>query len=243
MPHKSKLPPELKIKIVEDYLAGRIGKAEAARKYDIPNSTLRDWVYLYQSQGPQGLTPRSRCASYSAELKQQVVEEYLAGKGSLVDLCKKYVVNDSKVIRNWIKKYYGHEDLKASSGGGSEIYMTSGRTTNLEERIEAVEFCISHGKDYKAAIDKYGVSYQQIYAWVRKYEEQGVNGLQDRRGKRKDVASMTEVERLQAELKLKEAENRRLQIENELLKKLDEVERRRYLAEFGKKANTSRFKK
>jgi len=227
MPHNSKLPPELKIKIVEDYLAGRIGKAEAARKYDIPKSTLRDWVYLYQRQGPQGLKPRSRFTLYSSELKHQVVEEYLAGKGSLVDLCKKYIISDSKVIRNWIKKYCGHEDLKASSGGGSEIYMTRGRTTNFEERTEAVQFCISHDKDYKATIDKYGVSYQQIYAWVRKYEEQGVNGLQDRRGKRKDVASMTEVERLKVELKLKEAENRRLQIENELLKKLDEVERRR----------------
>jgi regulator of replication initiation timing len=39
---------------------------------------------------------------------------------------------------------------------------------------------------------------------------------------------MNEVERLKAELKLREAENRRLQIENEVLKKLDEIERRRY---------------
>jgi len=228
MPHQSKLPPKLKIKIVEDCLAGRIGKAEAAQKYDIPKSTLRDWVYRYQSEGAHGLIPKSRCASYSAELKRQVVEEYLAGQGSLVDLSQKYVVSDSKVIRNWIKKYYGHEDLKASGGGGSEIYMTSGRITNLEERIEAVQFCIYHDKDYKATIDKYGVSYQQIYAWVRKYEEQGVTGLKDRRGKRKEVASMNEGERHKAELRLKEAENKRLQIENELLKKLDEVERRRY---------------
>jgi len=98
----------------------------------------------------------------------------------------------------------------------------------LKERIEIVEFCISNSKDYSTTIKKYDVSYQQIYTWVRKYEAQGVDGLTDRRGKRKDAASMTEVERLKAELKLKEAENRRLQIENEVLKKLDEVERRRY---------------
>ncbi len=243
MPHKGKLPPELKIKIVEDYLAGRIGKAKAARKYDIPKSTLRDWVYLYQGQGSKGLVPCSENKSYPGEFKVQVVKEYLEGKGSLKDLCQKYAISDSKVIRRWIKKYNSHEDLKASGGGGSDIYMVNGRTTTLEERIDIVQFCISHDKDYRATINKYGVSYQQVYAWVRKYEEQGVSGLTDRRGKRKDAASMTEVERLQAELKLKEAENRRLQIENELLKKLDEVERRRYLAEFGTKANTSRFKK
>jgi len=228
MPQKSKLPPELKVKIVEAYLDGRIGTAIITQKYDIGASTLRDWVNQYQTQGPQGLVPKLRITSYPAELKQQVVQEYLAGKGSCRDLCKKYVISKPEIIRRWIKKYNGHEELRARDGGGSEIYMTSGRTTTLKERIEIVEFCISNSKDYSTTIKKYDVSYQQIYTWVRKYEAQGVDGLTDRRGKRKDAASMTEVERLKAELKLKEAENRRLQIENEVLKKLDEVERRRY---------------
>lgn len=69
------------------------------------------------------------------------------------------------------------------------------------------------------------MSYQQIYGWVRKYEKDGVDGLTDRRGKRKDKASMTEVEKLRAQLKLKDAENLRLQMENELLKKLEALER------------------
>lgn len=42
--------------------------------------------------------------------------------------------------------------------------------------------------------------------------------LLDRRGMRKDKASMSEVEKLHAQLKLAEAENLRLQMENELLK-------------------------
>ena len=36
---------------------------------------------------------------------------------------------------------------------------------------------------------------------------------------------MREVERLQAQIKLQAAENRRLQMENDLLKKLEELER------------------
>lgn len=47
--------------------------------------------------------------------------------------------------------------------------MTKGRTTTYEERIEIVSFCIERGNDYTATIEKYGVSYQQIYSWVRKY--------------------------------------------------------------------------
>ena len=49
--------------------------------------------------------------------------------------------------------------------------MTKGRTTTQTERIEIVTFCIEHGKDYPLTIHTYGVSYQQIYAWVRKYEK------------------------------------------------------------------------
>jgi hypothetical protein len=52
------------------------------------------------------------------------------------------------------------------------------------------------GKDYGAAIERYHVSYPQVYSWVRKYDEQGIAGLNDRRGKRKPLEEMTEVEAL-----------------------------------------------
>lgn len=105
--------------------------------------------------------------------------------------------------------------------------MTKGRATTLEERIEIVTYCIKQGKDYGAAIERYRVSYQQIYSWVRKYEQSGVSGLADKRGKRKKPEEMTEVERLRAENRLLQAENKRKEMEIALLKKLQEVERRR----------------
>ena len=55
--------------------------------------------------------------------------------------------------------------------------MAKGRKTTQEERGKIVAFCIEHGKDYPLTIQTYGVSYQQIYAWVRKYEEKGIDGL------------------------------------------------------------------
>ena len=48
--------------------------------------------------------------------------------------------------------------------------MNKGKKTTQEERAEIVAFCIEHGKDYGLAMEKYSVSYQQIYSWVRKYE-------------------------------------------------------------------------
>ncbi len=58
-----------------------------------------------------------------------------------------------------------------------------GQKDNRKERAEIVAFCIEHGKNYPLTIKTYGVSYQQIYAWVRKYEEKGVAGLVDGRGR------------------------------------------------------------
>jgi transposase len=103
--------------------------------------------------------------------------------------------------------------------------MAKGRKATQDERIEIVSYCIANNRDYGKTIEKFGVSYQQIYSWVRKYEKDGADGLADRRGKRKDEASMSEMEKLRAQLKLKEAENLRLQMENELLKKLEALER------------------
>jgi hypothetical protein len=63
---------------------------------------------------------------------------------------------------------------------------------------------------------------------MKKYKQFGIEGLVDRRGKSKPEDLMTEEEKLKAQNKLLEAQNRRLQMENALLKKIQEIERRRY---------------
>ena len=104
--------------------------------------------------------------------------------------------------------------------------MTTGRKTTYEERIEIVSFCIANANDYNLAASKFNVSYQQVYTWVKKYNKDGYNALVDRRGKNKLFEELSESEKLSAQLKLLEAENRRLKMENDFLKKLEEIERR-----------------
>jgi len=101
--------------------------------------------------------------------------------------------------------------------------MTKGRKTTQEERAEIVAFCIEHGKDYGLTVETYGVSYQQIYAWVRKYEEKGVEGLTDRRGKAKPESELTEEDRLRQENKILQAKIKDQEMEIALLKKLREL--------------------
>lgn len=94
--------------------------------------------------------------------------------------------------------------------------------------LEIVTYCIEHQNNYVETAQKYQVSYQQIYSWTNKYFKDGVELLRDRRGKRKSEDEMSEVEKLRAQNKLLEVDNRRKQMEIDLLKKLDELERRRF---------------
>ena len=188
--------------------------------------SLHSNIRRYQTFGVDGLLRRKHNDTYSVEIKKQAVEEYLEGKGSYQDICKKYKIHSDTQLRNWIRVYNGHRELRSSRGRGSDIYMTKGRNTTYEERLEIVNYCIEHGNAYTAAIEQYGVSYQQIYSWVRKYNEKGAEGLVDKRGKRKPESEMTELEKLRAENKLLTAQNKRLETENAVLKKLEEIERR-----------------
>ena len=99
---------------------------------------------------------------YSKELKQQAVLDYLAGCGSQDDICKKYGIRSKGKLQTWIKKYNGHEELKSSGTGGS-IVMTKGRKTTFEERVEIVQYCIAHDRNYAQTAEQYQVSYQDVY--------------------------------------------------------------------------------
>lgn len=160
---------------------------------------------------------------YPAELKQKAVQDYLNGGGSQREICKKYGIFSHTTLQDWILWYNGHREFKERSSAKGEIYMTKGRKTTQEERVEIVAFCIEHGKNYGLTIETYKVSYQQIYTWVQKYEEKGVEGLTDRRGKAKPENELTEEDRLRQENKILQAKIKDQEMEIALLKKLREL--------------------
>jgi transposase len=77
-------------------------------------------------------------------------------------------------------------------------------------------------------MNMYKVSYQQVYQWVKKFEEGGEEALQDKRGKRKTEENLTPEQKIHREMKKLHQENERLRAENAFLKKLEEIERRRF---------------
>ena len=105
--------------------------------------------------------------------------------------------------------------------------MRQTRSTTQEERIQIARECIASGKNYGELAIKYNVSYQQVRSWTLRFEELGEAGLEDRRGKRKkDQAPRTELEKAQIEIEQLEHKLYLAEMERDLLKKLDEIERR-----------------
>lgn len=222
---KRNISAQDKINAVKRYLNGLTSQRILANEFSISQASIQQWITNYESMGEDAFLMKSY-KHYSAELKRKAVLDYLSGKGSQTDICKKYGIRSKSKLQKWIKKYNGHEELKSSGTGGS-IIMTKGRKTTFEERIEIASYCISHDHNYAETAEKFCVSYQQARNYTVKYENGGIDALQDNRGKRKPEDTLTEIERLRAELKLEKAKRQKAEMEASFLKKLNEIERRR----------------
>ena len=224
MPRRSKLTDEERIAAVQEYLEGKGSYATIAKRYGINHERFRQMVIRAKVDGIESVKIRHRNKKYSAEIKLKAVTEYLEGKCSQMEICAKYHITQDAVFRKWISCYNSGKDFKERTRSERGITMNKGRKTTQEERAEIVAFCIEHGKDYGLAMEKYSVSYQQIYSWVRKYEAKGVEGLTDRRGKAKSEDELTEADKLRMENKIMQAKLKDMEMEIKLLKKLRELQ-------------------
>ncbi|MCE5173761.1 helix-turn-helix domain-containing protein [Paenibacillus profundus] len=224
MPNK-KYDASEKLIILDEIASGEIGVKAAAKKYGISKTTLAKWRRCYKVYGYEGLEKRNHNRSYSAELKLQAVKDYIEGGLSQYQIIDKYKIASRTQLFNWIKEYNRHSSLKAYSGGAKA--MTKGRSTTWQERIDIVQYCLAHQHDYHKTADHFQVSYQQVYQWVKKFEDGGQDALKDGRGRKKAPEELAEADRQKLEMKKMEYENERLRAENAFLKKLQEFQRRR----------------
>ncbi len=225
MSRMKEIPVEKKVEIVRSYIRKEIGLMEASKQGCVDYDTMVSWVRNYEAEGIEAFLHHGHKV-YSPEMKRSAVKAYLEGEGSLRDICKKYQIRDKRQLRNWIKVYNGGGDLGSvkHSGGGS--YMKQGRETTQVERIEIAKACLACGKNYGEVALKYQVSYQQARSWTKRFEELGEAGLEDRRGKRKkDQEPRTELEKMQIEIEQLKHKLYLAELERDLLKKLDEIER------------------
>jgi len=240
---KAKYTKELKIQIVKRYLSGEGSYESLAKEIGTTHTVVLGWVKKYEASGDTAFDISKTNASYTKEFKVQVVKDYLNGTGSYSDLMIKYNIPSRETIRKWVKAYNSHIELKDYIPGDKEIYMTKSRKVSKEERIEIVKYCLDHDLDYKTTAKLYETTYANVFNWVKKYREKGEEGLGDKRGHHKSDEEVDENEKLRRELKKMQYERDMALLEVKLLKKLDEIERRRYTERANMKPNTKRSKK
>lgn len=223
---RSKHSLEVKLQILHLLNKGEYSQSELCEKFSVSKKTIRRWKMKFDKAGVDGLIESTAWKTYSRELKIYAVEDFLQKELTVIEILEKYTISSDSILRTWVKKYTSHSELK-DSGKGMGQTMTKGRKTTFEERIQIVDHCLKHQKNYQATSETYEVSYQQVYQWVKKFEVAGEEGLRDRRGRIKEEVELTAEEKLQLEIKRIERENERLRAENLFLKKLEEIERRR----------------
>jgi len=221
---KSKHTPEFRAMVAQEYIDGAGSTYQLAEKYHIGRATLQKWVALFREQGIKAFVTQEGNRSYTKEFKIACVEMVLSGKGSSVEIAAQNNIHPT-VLESWIKLYNANRELKDYCPK-REVYMAEARRkTSIEERKEIVEYCIEHNRNHKETACIYGVSYSQVYSWVKKYDAYGEDALTDKRGRHKSDDEVDELERLRREnIRLK----RRLQEKDmltELLKKVQEFER------------------
>ena len=157
---------------------------------------------------------------YSLEFKIECVEKYLNGKhistpGKTTNQRKTFL----RHVRCWAKNYedLGIEGLKHSS---------TNINWNQEKRFELVAKVLA-GNSISTVAKQAHINDGQLYQWVKRYEEKGMDGLQLRKGRKpkmprgtkKDSTKLTKSEK--EELILLREKAKYLEMENEYLKKLD----------------------
>lgn len=125
MSRKAKFTPEEKEQAVIDYLEGNKSRIQICGELCISSRTIQDWALIYNKHGLAGFSKKMRNGSYSKEFKMKVVEEYVRGDGSSIDLGIKYDIS-SGLLRKWIRMYNANRELK-DYNPKQEVYMAEAR--------------------------------------------------------------------------------------------------------------------
>ena len=227
MGRKAKYSAEQKIQACEDYLSGRKSAVEIAMQLGMGKGGkdhVRQWSKMYKAHGSSVFEESHHNRSYSKELKEKVVREYLSGRGSFRDLAVRYNVPSDNTIIQWVSSYNNHIELR-DYDPKSEVYMAKRRKTSFDERLEIVKYCLEHNRDIKNTASLYKCSYAQVRSWLRKYETKGEEGLEDRRGHHKKEEELSDLEKAQRQIARLEREKEEFRRKYELLKKAESLER------------------
>ena len=225
---KCKVTVEDKVRQVLEYITSETTLQEAGAKIGVTEPELHQWVTKYRLYGLNSLYPKIHEAMVPEEERKRAVQEFNDGV-PLKQLACDYRVQ-IRVLKKWISQY------NQSNDNGGTIMSKS--TVSIEKKIEIAKYCLAHDKNYVETATKYGLSYQNVYLWTKKYMTLGVEGLKDLRGKNKKATRIKQLDAekdLEAQLAERDRRIHLLEMENDYLKKLSELSKKINLGKKTKK--------
>lgn len=105
---------------------------------------------------------------YTYEFKRQIVDDYLAHRGGVLALAKKYGVPAKSLVRQWIAAYRESGDAGLKASWTKEAYSE-------EFKRKAVERYLSSPDSYETLAAKMHLrNPATLNRWVREYQSQGM---------------------------------------------------------------------
>lgn len=156
-------------------------------------------------------------AKYSYEFKLNVVQEYLGNKGGYRYLAKKHGIKTDQQVRKWVNAYqqFGVEGL---------LRKQKNRHYSFQAKLNAIELYQTSELSYREIANQIGLNNPALIAsWMKKFREDGADGLSKKKGRPPKMATQKKKKSVQdnlTQLENLEKENRMLKIEISYLKEL-----------------------
>ena len=154
-------------------------------------------------------------AKYSYELKLEVVEAYLNGKGGYVYLASKYNIPSKTRIEEWVKTYkkFGKEGLMRSR---------QNKNYSFQFKLSVVELYLSSDVSYQELALSQGINNpSQIVKWVNDFRIAGPDALRPKKKGRKktlDIRELKKPSKSDEEMLVDTSAEHVKELEDELLK-------------------------
>ena len=138
----SKYTKDFKVKVIKDYMSGESGgQPTIAKKYNIPEGTLVNWINKYNSGGFDDLTKKQYKDKFTSEFKLSVIQYRQANNISYRETAEYFHIANGSIICNWDKAYRerGLSGLEDNRGRPKKDMSNADKKSKNEKPIEESE--------------------------------------------------------------------------------------------------------
>ena len=130
----AKYSTECKLKVVQEYLAGKGSYEALSKQHKIASRHIKTWVKVYEAFGPKGLERSRAQQTYTFEFKCSAIECYLSTEASYQEVAIALGLNNPPLLARWTKEYrLGGVDALRPKPKGRAPTMPKQRKERLQD--------------------------------------------------------------------------------------------------------------